>query len=136
MPNKATVPKTNYSDGVTQIDLPSEIAHAESRKPWQTGVYSKTLVKEEDIRVVLSMLEPGAQMKSHHADGSMSVQVLRGAVRLRAENADHELRSGQILTLLPSICHELQASEPSAVLFTLSWPESEKLRAMPHRGYS
>jgi quercetin dioxygenase-like cupin family protein len=99
-------------------------------------VYSKTLVKEHDMRVVLSMMEAGAQMKSHHADGSMSVQVLRGCVHLRAEEGDHEIRSGQILTLHPSINHHVEASEPSAVLFTLSWPEGEKLRAMPHRGYS
>lgn len=136
MPTKATVAKEKYTDGVTQFDLPSEIANAETRKPWPTGVFSKTLVKEQDMRVVLSMMESGAQMKSHHADGSMSVQVLRGTVHLRAQAEDHELRSGQILTLLPSIRHDLKASEPSAVLFTLSWPESEKLRSMPHRGYS
>jgi quercetin dioxygenase-like cupin family protein len=136
MSSKATVPKVDYTDGVNQFDLPSEIAWAETRKPWPTGVFSKTLVKEADMRVVLSIMEPGARMKSHHADGSMSVQVLRGAVRLRAENADHELRSGQILTLLPSICHDVRASEPSVVLFTLSWPEGERLRAMAHRGYS
>jgi quercetin dioxygenase-like cupin family protein len=133
----STAPGTDrHTDGIVQFDLPSEIANAEMRKPWPTGVYSKTLVKELDMRVVLSIMEPGAQMKSHHADGSMSVQVLRGTVHLRAQAADHELRSGQILTLLPSIRHDLEASEPSAVLFTLSWPESEKLRSMPHRGYS
>lgn len=136
MPTKAQVAKEKYTDGVTQFDLPSEIAGAETRKPWPTGVFSKTLVKERDIRVVLSVMEPGAQMKSHHADGSISVQVLRGAVHVRAQAEDHELRSGQILTLLPSIRHDLRASEPSAVLITLSWPESDKLRSMPHRGYS
>lgn len=136
MPTKATVAKDRYTDGIAQFDLPSEIAHAETRKPWPTGVFSKTLVKEQDMRVVLSILEAGALMKSHHADGSMSVQVLRGKVHLRAQAADHELHSGQILTLLPSINHALKASEPSAVLFTLSWPEGEKLRSMAHRGYS
>ena len=123
-------------DGISQFDLPREMANAETRKPWPTGVFSKTLVKENDMRVVLSLMEPGAQMKTHHADGSLSVQVLRGAVQLHAEAADHELHSGQILTLLPSIRHDVKAVEPSAVLFTLSWPESEKLRSMPHRGYS
>lgn len=136
MPTKATVAKERYTDGVAQFDLPSEIANAETRKPWPTGVFSKTLVKEQDMRVVLSLFEPGAHMKSHHADGSVSVQVLRGTVHLRAQAEDHELRAGQILTLLPSIRHELKASEPSAVLLTLSWPESDKLRSMPHRGYS
>jgi quercetin dioxygenase-like cupin family protein len=136
MASRATVAKHRYTDGISQFDLPSEIASAENHKPWRTGVFSKTLVKEQDMRVVLSMMEPGAQMKSHHADGSMSVQVLRGTVHLRAESEDHELHSGQMLTLLTSINHDLQASESSAVLFTLSWPESEKLRSMSHRGYS
>lgn len=136
MPINATVAKEKYTDGIAQFDLPSEIANAETRKPWPTGVFSKTLVKEHDMRVVLSLMEPGAHMKSHHADGSVSVQVLRGTVHLRAQAEDHELRSGQMLTILPSIRHELMASEPSAVLLTLSWPESDKLRSMPHRGYS
>ena len=60
----------------------------------------------------------------------------KGWPGLRAQAEDRELHSGQMLTLLPSIGHDLKASEPSAVLFTLSWPESEKLQAMPHRGYS
>jgi quercetin dioxygenase-like cupin family protein len=136
MATKATVPQAKYTDGVSQFDLFSEIAAAEMRKPWPTGVFSKTLVKEDDMRVVLSMMEPGAQMKTHHADGSMSVQVLQGAVHLCAESEDHELHSGQIITLLPSIRHDLKASERSVVLFTLSWPEKDKLLSMPHRGYS
>jgi quercetin dioxygenase-like cupin family protein len=138
MSNRATVTatKTQHADGIAQFDLSGEIENAETHKPWPTGVYSKTLVKEQDMRVVLSMMEPGAQMKSHHADGSMSVQVLRGTVHLHAESADHELRSGHILTLQPSVNHDVEASEASAVLFTLSWPEGEKLRSMPHRGYS
>ena len=139
MTNKATSindARDEHTDGVTQFDLADEIANAEMRKPWPMGIFSKTLVKEQDMRVVLSIMEPGAQMKSHHADGSVSVQVLRGIVHLEAQAEDHELHSGQMLTLLPSIPHDLRASEPSAVLFTLSWPESEKLRAMPHRGYS
>ena len=128
--------KVKDTDGVAQFDLPSEIANAETRKPWPMGIFSKTLVKEQDMRVVLSIMEPGAQMKSHHADGSVSVQVLRGTVHLRAQAEDHELHSGQMLTLPPSIRHDLRASEPSAVLITLSWPEGEKLREMPHRGYA
>ena len=139
MTNRATSTngaKSEHTDGVIQFDLFGEIANAETCKPWPTGIFSKTLVKEQDMRVVLSIMEPGAQMKSHHADGSVSVQVLRGTVHLEAQAEDHELHSGQMLTLLPSILHDLRASEPSAVLITLSWPESEKLRAMPHRGYS
>ncbi|MFP5250438.1 MAG: hypothetical protein ACLGP3_11495 [Acidobacteriota bacterium] len=37
--------------------------------------------------------------------------------------------------LAPSLHHEVEALDPCVFLLTLSWPESEKLRHMPHRGY-
>lgn len=124
-----------HTDGIARFDLAKEIAGAESRKPWASGVHSKTLVKQSDIRVVLVMMESGAHMDEHHADGSVSVQVLRGAIRLRAAKETEELRKDQILTMPPSVPHAVEAIEPSVFLLTLSWPESDKLKKMPHRGY-
>jgi quercetin dioxygenase-like cupin family protein len=123
------------ANGIARFDLAREIAGAEARKPWASGVHSKTLVKQADIRVVLVMMESGARMDEHHADGSVSIQVMRGAIRLRAGSAAEELRKDQILTIPPSVPHDVQAIEPSVFLLTLSWPESEKLKKMPHRGY-
>ncbi len=127
---------SSRSDEITRFNLAEEMKQAVIHKPWQAGIFSKTLVKEPDIRLVLAMLDKGAGMKDHHADGSVTIHVLNGAIRLRAESYYAELGAGQIVTLLPSVRHEVQAMEPSALLITLSWPESEKLRAMPHRGYA
>lgn len=124
-----------HADGIARFDLAREMQQCEERKPWQAGHYSRTLLKERDIRLVLVMMETGARMNDHHADGSVSIHVLRGSIRLRAESVETDLGAGQILTLLPSIRHDVEALEASAFLLTLSWPESEKLRNMPHRGY-
>ncbi len=123
------------TDGIARFDFVQEIARAETRKPWPSGVYSKTLVKQSDIRLVLVMMDGGARMDEHHADGSASVQVLRGSIRLRADRATEEIQKGQILTMPPSVKHDVEALEPSVFLLTLSWPDSEKLKRMPHRGY-
>lgn len=122
-------------DGIARFDLNGEIGNAEKHKPWQAGVFSKTLLKERDMRLVLTMMDKGASMDDHHADGSVSIHVLRGTLRLRAESAETDLHAGQLLTLLPSIGHQVEALEPCAFLLTISWPESDKLRSMPHRGY-
>lgn len=130
--NPINYPRT---DGMARFDLNDEIEQAERRKPWQAGVFSRTLLKQGDMRLVLSMMESGARLEDHHAEGSISIHVLRGAIRLHAESVETTLHAGQVLTLLPAICHDLEALEPSAFLLTLSWPESEKLRRLPHRGY-
>lgn len=139
MAANAPIPRSSSeapaSGAVSRFDLQEEITQANSRRPWPSGVFSKTLVKQPDIRVVLAMLEAGARMKDHHADGSVALQVLHGRIRLRTESADDELGSGYLVTIAPSLHHDVEALEPSVFLLTLSWPESEKLRQMPHRGY-
>lgn len=118
-----------------QFDLLSEIADFEKKKPWQSGVYAKTLDKRADFRTVLITIERGARMKEHHTDGTISVHVLKGAIRVTVQNKTCDLRVAGLLTLGPSIKHDVEATEDSAFLLTISWPTSEKLRSLEHRGY-
>jgi quercetin dioxygenase-like cupin family protein len=130
-------PATAYSipDDSATFDLGKEIGNASQHRPWAAGVYSRTLWKQRDIRLVLVTMDAGAKLKDHHADGSVTIHVLEGRVRARLHSGTQELRSGQIFAVLPSVRHEVEAMEPSTFLLTLSWPESDKLKAMPHRGY-
>jgi quercetin dioxygenase-like cupin family protein len=80
-------------------------------------------------------MEKGAVIKEHHADGTLSVQVLKGAARLTVEGKAFELKTGGVLTLGASIRHEVEALEDTAFLLTISWPDTAKLQAMEHRGY-
>ena len=117
------------NDDFAQFDLPQELRDAESRKPWQSDLYSKTLVKKDDLRVVLFMMDPGAMLKEHHADGSITVHVLQGEIRFCTSDQDRLLRTGQLLTLGRSIRHTVESVGNSAFLLTISWPCTLELLA-------
>lgn len=120
---------------LVQFDLAQEIADSERKKPWQSGRYAKTLLKKTDLRIVLISMEKAARIKDHHADGTISVQVLNGSIRFTVQGTEHILSRGNVLALGASIEHEVDALEDSAFLLTVSWPGSEKLQSMNHRGY-
>jgi quercetin dioxygenase-like cupin family protein len=122
-------------DKLAQFDLPQEIADSEQKKPWQSGHYAKTLFKKHDLRIVLIVMENVARMKEHHADGTLSVQVLKGQIRFSVNGKPHDLKIGDLITLSASIRHEVEALQDSAFLLTLSWPSNQDLLAMKHRGY-
>ncbi len=121
--------------GVSLLDIASELTGSKQHKPWQSGLYSKLLLKADDLRVLLIAMETGAKLKEHHADGTVSVHALEGTLCIHVQEQTHDLRAGQILTLAPGIKHDLEAREDSALLLTISWPSSEKLQSLQHRGY-
>lgn len=129
----------NMLDELAYFDLEREIADAAQKKPWPSGIHSRTLFKKPDFRVVLIAMEPEARMNEHHADGTLSVQMLKGkislGVQVGAQEQTYDLRAGNLLTLSASLKHEVQSREDSAFLLTIAWPAAEKLLAMKHRGY-
>jgi quercetin dioxygenase-like cupin family protein len=126
---------TTTVSGVSSLDIAKELAGSRQHKPWQSGLYSKLLLKTDDLRVLLISMETGAKLKEHHADGTVSIHALEGTLCIHAQGQTHTLRTGQILALAPGIKHDLEALEDSALLLTIAWPGSEKLQSLPHRGY-
>jgi quercetin dioxygenase-like cupin family protein len=80
-------------------------------------------------------MEKGAKMNEHHADGTISVQPVKGQIRVRTMGRVHELQAGQLFTLGASIKHDVESLNDSAFLLTIAWPTDQQLRAIPHRGY-
>ena len=122
-------------DKVAQFNLLREITDSEQKKPWPSGLYSKTLFKKHDLRVVLISMQDAAHMKEHHADGTISIQVLKGQLRVSVNSKPYDLPTGSLFTLGHSIRHDVEAKGDSAFLLTISWPSTEELAAMKHRGY-
>jgi quercetin dioxygenase-like cupin family protein len=122
-------------DKIAQFDLPKEMADAERKKPWPSGIYAKTLFKKHDLRVVLISMQNAAHMKEHHADGTLSIQVLKGQIRVSVNGKLYGLPGGSLFTLGHSIRHDVEAKSDSVFLLTISWPSDEELAAMKHRGY-
>jgi quercetin dioxygenase-like cupin family protein len=125
---------TMVSD-LAQIDLAREMRDAEQKRPWTTGHFAKTLFKKADFRMVLILMDKGAVLKEHHADGTISVHVLNGSIDFRTQGESRNLQPNSVLMLGASIRHEVEARDASAFLLTIAWPDAEKLQAMPHRGY-
>jgi len=120
---------------VTEFNLDSEIATLDSRKLWPQGLTSQMLVKSDDLRILLIAMQAGARMKEHHSNGRISVQVLRGAIRIRIEGQTKELSAHQLLVADRSIKHEVVAVKPSVFMLTIAWPSDQDLIGMKHRGY-
>lgn len=125
----------NMIENLAQFDLKREIADSEQKKPWPSGIHSKTLFKKPDFRMVLIEMEPGATMNEHHADGTICVQVLKGRIGFRTHGKTNELGAGNLLTLGASIKHDVEALEECAFLLTIAWPSNQELLQMSHRGY-
>ena len=122
-------------DKIAQFDLPKEIADSEQKKPWPSGIYSRTLFKKHDLRIVLISMQNNAHMSEHHADGTLSIQVLQGRLRISINGKPHDLPTGALFALGHSIRHDVEANGDSIFLLTISWPSAEELAAMKHRGY-
>lgn len=124
----------NLLCGVTH-DLAEELFHFKNRRPWQSGLFSKLLVKADDLRVLLIAMDAGAQMREHHADGTTTIHVLQGMVCIGIQARPLSLQAGRILTLAPGIKHDIESCDSSVFLVTISWPASDVLRSLSHRGY-
>ena len=80
---------------LAHFDLEHEMAEFEQHKPWPKGIHSKTLFKKKDFRVVLICMEAAARIEEHHADGTSSVQMLKGHIRYKTQGKVHDLRFDQ-----------------------------------------
>ena len=108
---------------VTVLDLPQEVATLRGEPAWQqSDRNAKTFVKEDDLRVVLTVLKQGAIVKEHRAPGTAVVQALSGRIRLRIEGRAVELSSGEVVVLERSLPHDVEALEESAFAITIAWP--------------
>ena len=105
-----------------EFDLTSEVDRLHRESTWNTGQNARTLIKYDDLRVVLMALEAGAKIPAHKANGRITVQVLSGHIRLNASQRAFDLLPGSLLALDHRAPHDLEALEESAVLLTIAWP--------------
>lgn len=108
------------------FNLGAEIKRLREENAWQGGRDSKTLVKNEDCRIVLTVLQSGALLHEHRASGRISVQTLSGHIQMQVEEKTFDLPAGHLLSLDRALPHDVRALEDSAFLLTIVWPEEGK----------
>jgi quercetin dioxygenase-like cupin family protein len=108
---------------VLTFDLNAEIKRLREEDAWQGGRDSKTLVKNQDFRIVLTVLKADALLHEHKATGRISVQVLSGHIQMHVQDKVFDLPAGHLLALDRAVPHDVKALEDSAFLLTIAWPE-------------
>jgi quercetin dioxygenase-like cupin family protein len=105
-----------------EFDLARELEQLQCELEPTSGQNAKTLVKYDDLRIVLIALRADARIPGHQAEGRISVHTIRGHIRIRAIQRTFDLPAGSLLALDRGLPHDVEALEDSALLLTIAWP--------------
>jgi quercetin dioxygenase-like cupin family protein len=108
-----------------EFDLAGEVHRLKAETTWSKGQNARTLVKYDDLRVVLTALQPKERIPEHKTEGRISIHVLSGHIQVKASGRTFTLRTGGLLALDRAVPHEVEALEESAFVLTIAWPGKE-----------
>jgi quercetin dioxygenase-like cupin family protein len=115
----------SMADPFLEFDLARELDQLHCEPEPASGQNAKTLVKYDDFRIVLTALRAHTRIPGHGTGGRISVQTVRGHIRVRALGRTFDLPAGGLLALDQNVSHDLEALEDSAFLLTIAWPGRE-----------
>ncbi|MGH2346036.1 MAG: hypothetical protein ACRDG4_12475 [Chloroflexota bacterium] len=108
------------------FDLATELAHLRQEESWRrSGRNARTLVKEQNLRMVLITMRGGIGVSEHHTAGRLAIQVLRGRLQLDVPGQSMDLHAGQLLALDFAVQYEITSHEESDILLTVAWEGSQ-----------
>ncbi len=114
--------KPELSDQGTVYELASIDAEMRREDAYhREGHTGRTLVREQDLRIVLVVMKAGARLAEHQANDTASLQTLSGNVRLKLPEKAIELPAGRLLVLERGLRHDVEAISECAFLLTLGW---------------
>jgi quercetin dioxygenase-like cupin family protein len=120
-------PRT-VSAGLSVHRIREEVERLSREPEWSEGDRdSLTLAKAPDVRLVLSVLRPGARLGDEEAHGSLAVQALAGAIVVSRGEERVELKAGELAVLQEGATWSIEARQQSALLLTMAWPEERSL---------
>ncbi|MEJ7736934.1 MAG: cupin domain-containing protein [Chitinophagaceae bacterium] len=103
------------------MDLNQFMEQVRNEPTWkESDRNSITIFKSDNMRIVLIGLHEGAELKTHTANGIISVQVLEGHMRFTTEPETVELQKGQMLALHKKVPHGVLALKETFFLLTLA----------------
>lgn len=105
-----------------ELDISRELTQLSAEPEGAGGQNARTLVKFDDLRIVLITLKSGARMPDHHSKGSVSIHVVHGHIVVGADGRTFDLHAGRLLALAPGVPHDVAAAQDSVFLLTIAWP--------------
>ena len=112
-------PQSAHSFPIARLDLVEEVRKLRA-SPIPHGHVAKTVLHNDDLRVVLMVLERGVRIPRHQAEGSLIVHALDGRVIVTLLESSFDLAANEALAIEPDIAHALIAIEDSALLLTIA----------------
>ncbi|HUP83910.1 MAG TPA: hypothetical protein VM284_06955 [Candidatus Limnocylindria bacterium] len=83
---------------------------------------SRTLAKETDLRVLLTVLREGAALDKQDGDARTTVQVLDGTATLEIDNAEAHLQPAEVAVVDQGQPWSIRADSDCALLLTIAFP--------------
>lgn len=80
-------------------------------------------MKYDDFRIGLTAIQANATIHEHHSAGCISVQTVKGHLRMHAGGREFDLPAGRVLVVDRAMPDDVVATEDSAFLLTIAWPE-------------
>lgn len=121
---KSSVPRTRRLSGKVlafllgaEDDTLRELA--ESSK---TGRAAKTLIKQGPLRITLVAMRKGTALPSHQVAGPISIQTIRGCLRVTTEKGEVDVPANSLISLGSGVAHTAKAHDDCAILITFAMP--------------
>lgn len=108
------------------FDLSKQIAEIRQDENFiQSGRLGRTLVKDDALRVTMTVLATGAKVETHHAVSPMTLHVLEGRLAYRVDSEKFELGEGEFLFFGPGHAQDIRALEDTVLLLTITGGEDD-----------
>ena len=128
MENKSNEATNQRPDGdrilnadLVQMDLNKFILQIKEEPSWvDSDRNSMTIFKSDSLRIVLLGLHKDAELKTHQANGVISVLVLEGRMNFTTQQKTVTLEKGQMIALQENVSHSVIALTETFFLLTLA----------------
>ncbi|MEP6732834.1 MAG: hypothetical protein ABJE10_19475 [bacterium] len=119
-------PSDRFAGAEHVLDLPATLRalRAEPRDG-ASGHRQIALMHQGPVRLILFAFEAGGRMPEHAAPGWVTIHSLRGTINVRTPDALHVLSEGKLLSLAPSLVHDVEALTEADMLLGI-YPEAPR----------
>ena len=117
-----TTSRTTTRSNVKQSQSPSRWLSSLSPAETPAGRRAATLVKTNQLRVVLVTMKAAAKLDSHCAPGPITIHALTGCFTVCVGSDSYQVDPGHLLAIEPRVRHDVEAVDASAFLVTIGWP--------------
>jgi len=110
---------------LVEMDLNKLVLQIKGETAWEEADHNAiTIFKSDLMRIVLMGMNKNAELKTHTAKGTISVQVIAGKINFTANDHTAFLEAGHMLVLHEKIPHSVMALKESFFLLTLTMSNS------------